>query len=489
MWWPFKKKEDDAHIQRNNDRQRDYVGRRTDYSAAGHFDSLQGWPSYENGTINALMRETVGRIRARARFASRNNELVRRYLQLALRNIIGYEMRYKCTADWRKNKRLENGVRAHAALLAEQSKAENFTVAGRMTRGETENVIMEQVIRDGEAILQRVHGANNSCGYALRLLDPARIATQITSGRSEAVDGMETNERIINGIGVDPNYNVIAYYMNGDGRADMASQDLTVAGRLYRIPARNVLHIFKSHYANQVRGMSWLAPVLKRAETLQRYEETAMQAARSGAAKHMTIKTTQGASYRGDKRQGDENVVSMDGESVSVMSGGEELQVHNPAYPAQMYADFVKSMQNAIAGGLDSTPPGMTGEWDGINFSAGQLLSLDDRDKWETHQQWFSEKFCCWWHDDWIRYQMLMGRLRSPETGAALAPTVIMQLLNCKWEGKQFAPIDPAKAATAASIRVQNNLSSLAQEIRKMGGDPDEVFREIQDEKKYGITA
>lgn len=463
-------------------------GRRGDWEAAADTDRLSGWTTADNGTINALIVASLDKLRARSRYMARNSEIIARYIAVAKRNIIGTEMRLKRLGDWRKSKRLENALDAHDRALAEQSKAENFTASGSLTRGETENLIMEHIIRDGECLIQRVRNyRKNKTGYTLRLLDPALLATYMTTERAAGLYGSRPGERIIAGVGIDEDYRVVSYYFNGNGKASSMNDILIGTNQIVRVPASNILHIYEKQFANQIRGVPWLAPVLTKAETLRRYEETALQAARVGAAKHMTVQTQRGDSFRGDKTAKDgERVVSMDGSDVSVLGKGETLEFNDPAYPHGMFESFVAALQNEIAGGLDSTPPILTGNWAGINFSAGQLLSLDDREKWETKQQWFVDKFVRWWHEDWILYQALHGGFYGAG-GQMVSPSMISEFRNVEWIGKRFAAIDPKKAAEAAAVRIQSGTSSIADEIRRDGREPEQTFMEIEDERKRGF--
>lgn len=464
-------------------------GRRRDWNAAGDYSLLQDWASYDSGTINALLIAANDRIRTRARYAARNAPIAKRYIELAKRNVIGSAMRYKPLGNWRKDIRMVAAMEVHDQMLRQQSRAENFTASGSLSRGEFENLILEQVVRDGEAIIIRQRGAKNKTGYTLRIIDPSLLATQLSTGQSATGDlGQKTGERIIAGVGVDRDYRPIAYYFNGSGRADSVAEVLTNINKVTRVPAADVLHLFKPHYANQVRGYSWFAPVLVRIEMLRRYEETAMNAARQGAAKHITLETNKGAGFAGEgtEDEGGMPEVSMSGEDLTVLATGEKLIFNDPVYPHELYKDFVDTSQTNVASGLDSAPVGMTGNWAGINFSAGQLMSLDERDKWETLQQWISDRFSRWWHEDWIRYCMLTNQFRTPD-GRAVAPTIMLRLLHCDWEGKRFAPIDAVKAATAQKIRIESGVSSLSQEIRNNGGDPDQVFEERKYEKEQGF--
>lgn len=479
MWWPFKKRE--APVKRAK------VARRRDYTAADEYDDLGQWTTGQQGTVNAILMAVGDKIRARARWQVRNSEIAVRFVEFAKRNVVGYEMRYKNRGDWRKDKKLEQALIAHDKALAEQSHADNFTVSGGLSRGETENLIVEHMVRDGEAVVQRLRGyRGNRTGYALRLLDPEMIATYLTSGRSSTIEGMQANERIIAGIGVDENYKPIAYYFHGNGQASDISNLFTVGAKITRVPADDILHLFRKGYANQLRGVSWLAPVLRRMETLRRYEDTALSAARSGAAKHMVVETQQGASYKGDDEEDSVPEVSMSGEELTVMSAGEKLIMNDPAYPHEMFKPFEDTIKTNIATGLDSTPAFLTGLWAEINFSAGQLMSLDERDKWETVQQFVADRLCRWWHEDWVRWMAQMNRFRDV-AGRLIPPTAIKLMMDCVWEGKRFAPIDPAKAAVASGLRIKNKTNSITQEIRDRGGDPEQVFQEIAVEESLGL--
>lgn len=464
-------------------RARERTGSYSGFKGAEQNNMRSGWLIDDSETINSILYYAVDALRARARDQHRNNDVVAGFISKARRNIIHHRgMVYK--ARGKENE-------SHTAALALQSRRENFSTCGGLTRSEFEELVVTGVIRDGEAFIQRLRGRSNNTGYQLRLIDPSRIFTQYTGSQGYAPNG----NRIICGIEVDRDYKPVAYYFKGDPASSKPMSIFTYyEGEVMRIPADDILHLFKKDYAEQVRGYTWVHSAMVTAEDMVRYVNTAMAAARQGAAKHLSVVSNPetGGAYIGDDKEGkDEDsvmTIDMTGETVSELEDGKQLVALDPSYPHQMFDSFMKTMEGKIATGLDVSQPIFFGNWSDINYSAGQLMVHDEVDRFRREQEWFANSFCRWWHEDWLNWIALRGNINFD--GRRVAAAQVDEIADCDWVGRQFSPADEVKSANAAKVRILSGVSSRRREIEKLGEDPDKMLAEIAAEKEmYGDIA
>ena len=105
------------------------------------------------------------------------------------------------------------------------------------------------LVRDGEAFVQMI--VTEEGDLRLKQIEPEQIDANLTR---DLGDG----RRIVAGIELDETDNVLAYHVYRDvPGATFATYEAPV-----RIPARDTLHIFDRLFPGQMRGLSWLAPVL-----------------------------------------------------------------------------------------------------------------------------------------------------------------------------------------------------------------------------------
>ncbi len=444
-----------------------------------------GWVRDDSETINSILYYAVDVLRARARDMHRNNDMIAGFIAKARRSIIHPRgMLYKPRGT-------EN--MSHTELLSEQSRRRNFSTCGGLSRGEFEELVVTSIIRDGEAFIQRVRARNNPTGYQLRLIDASRIFTQYTGQQGYSTNG----NRIICGIEVDADYRPLAFYFKGNPSSSKPTNIFTYyEGEVLRIPADDILHLFKKDYPEQVRGYTWIHSAMITAEDMVRYVNTAMTAARQGAAKHMAFASNPetGGAYTGDDVEdgdGDSEktpVIDMTGETPTVLENGMQMQTFDPSYPHEMFDKFMNTMEGKIATGLDVNQPIFFGNWGDINYSAGQLMLHDEKDRFRREQEWFADSFCRWWHEDWLNWVSLRGDIKFD--GRRIAASQVDEIASCDWVGRQFSPADEVKSATAAKIRLLSGISSRRREIEKLGDDPEKILAEIQEEMDlYGDIA
>lgn len=455
---------------------------------------LSGWDTADWETINSRLWNNLDILRARARQAHRDSALASGFIQKTVRNVVGDGFVIKPRTG------IPDIDDAVMRAVAHQSRDINFSTQGNMTRAMFERLVLFHLARDGECFVQRLRGyRKNDTGYALRIIDPALIFTQYVGGGHGSGSGnyssgrsinQQTGNRIILGVEVDDDYRAVAYHLRGENPRATADIFTYYSGNITRLPAKDIIHLFLPTYAMQVRGIPWLHPVLTELEDLRRYHKIAIKAARQGAAKHFGISSPDGGGYAGDEGgQDDELVVDFTGDKVNQYPEGITPHFFDPKYPHEMYASFVDKINQLISTGLDVASAPLTNNWGGINFSAGQLMLHDDRDRWRGLQKFIANRLHAWWFDDWLRWAIMRGDIKTKD-GIAVPLTAFDMMANPEWLGKQFAPVDAIKAAKAEEIAINNGTKSRAQIIRANGDDPSVVFGEIADEEKqFGKVA
>ena len=464
------------------------------FEAAKQKNNLTNWLNDDFETYNAKLWQGLDALRARSRNADNNTPLCTGFIKQTARGVVGNGFQLRPNTG---NKELDDAVHK---LWKKQSMPKNFTTQGNISRLDFEYLCMYQLIRDGEVFIQKVRNyQKNDTGYSLRLIDASQISTQYFGGGNYSAQALgarpltqtpidaNTGNRIVLGIQVDSDYRPVAYHLRtGKHRNDISSTFTYYSSEIDVIPAEDMIHIFVPQYPNQTRGVPWTHSALEHLETLDRFNSVAMNAARLGAAKAMTIESGDGGSYSGDETSGDSFEIDMSGEDVSHLPKGTKLVFHDPKYPHELYDEFVNRTQQILANALDTNYAIMFGNYKDLNYSAGQLAIADQREKYKVFQRIVSERLYGAFYGEFIEHCIVRRKMAYSNGDLVLPSPELVRICcdNYEFKGKNFAPVDLAKSAMANKSAIETGTKSRSEIIRENGGIPEEVFAEILAERE-----
>jgi lambda family phage portal protein len=188
----------------------------------------------------------------RARDAVRNNPYAARIVDLWVANAVGTGV----TTRWKDGARANAWKRWAASLEVDAEGAQDW--AG------VQALAFRAMVESGEALirLQRVRPTRaNPVGLKLLVLEADLLDATRT--------GMNGPNRITQGVEVSPSGAPVAYWL----KADYDDWPGTlVANKVERVPADEIIHLYRRRRPGQVRDVSWLAPILWMLKDLGDYE-------------------------------------------------------------------------------------------------------------------------------------------------------------------------------------------------------------------------
>jgi capsid protein len=111
-------------------------------------------------------------MRARAREMAQNSPLIRKFLKMAERNVVGHKgIQLQCNAVLGTAKKQRPNTKLNTMVETafwEWSFKENCTVSGKLCFVEAQKLLLRYMLRDGEALVQHISNADNPFGYALK---------------------------------------------------------------------------------------------------------------------------------------------------------------------------------------------------------------------------------------------------------------------------------------------------------------------------------
>lgn len=407
-----------------------------------------------NTSIQADTRKGLALLRARSRDLGQNNAYAAAAHRELPANIIG------------------EGITPHVDLPTpeERATAEQLAKAwfdstacdfyGQMNFYGIEQLVARTVVESGECLVRRLTESRPGFDVPLQVqvLEPDYLDT--------SKDGlMAGNNRIVQGVEYDENWRRVAYWMYDAHPGDQHFTTVEIRSR--RVPAKDVLHIYRIERAGQVRGIPWSAPVLLRMRDFDEYEDAQLWQQKIAACFSAFI--IPGDQFGGISQTDEERLLpeKLEPGTIEVLSDGKDIKFAQP--PATTgYADYSLVTLHEIATGYGVPYSILTGDLRQVNFSSGRM---GDRSFNRNLKNWqrnlFVPQLCQpvwqWFMDACVRQRLL------PEPVPA------------RWSPPRRELTDPAREIPALRDAARSGQMTMPEMIRQNGFDPDDFLREIQE--------
>lgn len=441
MAWPF------AKLPRLLRRQSAPVPMRRSFDAAT--GGRRGFGFRSSGPVSAETIAAAAPIRARARHAFANNGYLRNGVGAWVAETVGAGIEAN-SAHPDPDLRPE----IDAAFLA---RAAEIDAEGRTDlRGLTAQIV-EAVIVDGEAFAMLEEDAD---GVRLRLI-PAEMVDESTTrdigNGGYIAAGVEFNSR----------GHRVAYHVQPHRPTEL----FPTAGQPVRVPASDMLHVFKPLGAGQVRGVSWLAPILLTVNEFDQLQDALLVGAKV-AAMHAGFVVDQNNLTGGGAFPEADGLtdISLEPGVIRVLPAGTDIRFNSPTEAKDSIA-FAKLTLGQIAAGLGVPQHLLDGDLSGANYSSLRAGLLPFRAKVE---QFVYHTLIPQFLDPVFRrviaHEYLAERLDLPEIEPAL---------KAEWLTPRPMQVDPAKDLAALKDMLAAGLTSRRQAVASLGWNVDQLDREI----------
>lgn len=436
---------------------------------AGKFTRLTHSLRPATASMNADLRGGLETMRNRSRTLFQNNDYARRFGRMVQANIVGsngFSLMVRALGNTGQPDKTDSD--AVEAGFRKWSAAGVCDVSGRHSFAALCRILVETAARDGEFLVRKVldKSAGNKFGFALQLLDPARIDT---SYNVEAVNG----NRIIMGVEVNTFRRPVAYHLLTTNPGDSAQRVRE------RVPADEVYHGFLASDAEQVRGVPWSHSTMLTLHNLSEFENSALLAARKGADTLGFFVSPNGEPPTPDAMGAEDEpiVVSVPG-SYDTLPEGYDFKPYDSRYPDAILAAFSKYFLRRIASGWNVAYHNLANDLEGVNFSSIRSGTLDERDHWMALQAWFVDAFLTPVYLDWLRAALLKNALVT-QFGSPLPSAKFDKYAAHGWQGRRWQWVDPLKDITASIDAINAGLASPMSIAAQQGVDVEDVLDDI----------
>ena len=316
------------------------------FDAAGGGRRWEGVPNF--GRVSAETLAAAGPIRSRARYAVANNPWSASGVAALVTGLVGSGISAAPShPDLSTRATIEGAFAAWLKAADVEGRTDLYGLQAQVARA---------LVVDGESFVQMVTLPE---GLRLRLLPAEMVDESYTAD-------LQNGAYAVAGIEFDPMGRRVGYHVLKARPTDVFSYS---ADRV-RIPASDMLHIMQPMGAGQVRGISWLAPVLLRLSELDQLEDALGVGVKTAAmfAGFLVDQNGAGEPFDGKAQDG---ILSQGLEPgvLQRLPHGFDIKFSAPQQ-AQQTAEFVAHSIRAVAAGLGVPAYLVSGNLSEANFSS-----------------------------------------------------------------------------------------------------------------------
>lgn len=414
-------------------------------------------------TVTNLNSDIIGggrTIQGRASYFARNNANVAAAVNALVSNIIGPGIKPSSQHPDAETRAVLHDLFARWTDEADFDGVGDFYALQAMA--------VRQMVELGESFAHMVYSPDAATvPLQIRLLHPAQIPLETWPG--SLVNGL-----IRAGVEFDQTARPIAYQAL-PFRPDDPMAPLMGAWNPVRLPAEDVCHLFAPLEPGQVRGLSWLAPVMLAIRELDAYSDASLVRAKLGALVCAALVDAEsGTGGLSGDQTGNVLNVGLEPGTILNLPPGKSLEFFDPKESVN-YSPFVRTHLQAIAAGLGIPYELLTGDLSQVNYSSIRAGLVEFRKRLEYWQHSVVVyRFCRPVWDRFIRMAALSGAIDAAAYAADPA-----SFHKVEWLPAKQPWVDPKKDIEAEIAAVNAGFKSRTSVITGLGADPEEVDRQI----------
>lgn len=408
----------------------------------------EGWKR-TGADVNATAAPYLALLRNGARDLCRNNPYARRGRDSIVNNMIAWGITQSFS-----NKQLQASYTKWAESFA-------CDFDGRHNLWGLQAIACTTMVESGEALVIRKRTKTFPVPFQIQVLEPDYIDT--TKNGEIAGGGY-----VMQGIEFDKDNRVVAYWLfDAHPGSAVPWQGKRFTSR--RMPAEDVIHVFRTERPGQVRGVSWFAPVMIRLRDYDTFEDARLMTARIAACFAAFVKNAPALTSPlvGQKSTNPEQPLTdkIEPALIQYLASDQEVEFANPPLFSG-HSEMSSTYLHGIATGLGISYEELTGDLRGVNYSSGRMgrqsfMRNLDAWRWQTFIPLFCEGVAQWF----IEAAKLRGQVTRDITVRHSPPPL--------------EPVDPIKEADGNTRLVRAGFIAHDEIVRQYGYNPEEHYRRI----------
>jgi lambda family phage portal protein len=254
---------------------------------------------------------------------------------------------------------------------------------------------------------------------------------------AEFIDTAITRENVIAGIEFDAAGRRTGFYIY-----EWHPGNALRLPRSNRVPAAEVVQIFRPLVPGQVHGVSALLPIMSKLNDLDQFDRATLVKQKTGALLTGLI-TSPNENPLGAAQADDGTwTASLEPGTIQRLSPGESLEFSDPPETGG-YSEFAKTQLRLIASGLGLPYHVVSGDLSDTSYSSARVGLIEFRKYVDSVQWQFIHTLCRPVFRRWIELEVLRGALPLPENG------VQQYMRGVSWAPPAMQMTDPQREVDA----------------------------------------
>lgn len=442
------------------------------YEGADSGRRTGGWNT-NSLSANGEIASAGFRLRDRARDLVRNNPYAARSVEVIANNVVGKGILTQIKVD------MSPTVSAQEKKINNiwQAWAQHCDFDGVNDFAGMQRMVMRAVAESGEIIVRvrrtgrrRVMAPDGKVveipPFQLQLLESDFIANDsIARVTSKVPEG----HVVIEGIELDRSGKRVAYHLHkshpGNISLDIASNFDTI-----RVPAGEILHCYRQDRPGQLRGVTFLHPIILRLRDFDLYEDAQLKRQQCAAMYTAFVTDIDGVDDAAVKEQEAELGEKMEPGIIELLPPGKDIKLSDPP-GADNYKEYTSVVLHSIASGIGITFEQLTGDLSEQSFSSARMGWIEAHRNFDTWRHNIMERQFLNPVSSWFFQGLeLIGESAKDARSVFTAPRREM--------------IDPVKETQAMIKAIRGGLKTQSEAVRELGKDPEAHFAEYAQDNK-----
>ena len=419
---------------------------------------LRNWKA-EGGAVGSLLSANLDTLRSKSRDMVRKNPYAANIIDTIVSNCVGTGIK--------PQPKLKNPKKRKQIQKLWLDWTDEADSTGALDFYGLQELVLRSVIESGECLVrlrQRKPEDGLTVPLQLQVLESDHLDT--------TQDRLLPNGHLIrSGIEFNKLGQRIAYYIFREHPGDKSFS----GQKSVRIPATEILHIFKPQRPGQIRGEPWLSRVLLKLYELDQYDDAELVRKKTAAMfAGFITRLDPETNFMGEGAANAEGtaLAGLEPGTMQFLDPGEDIRFSEPTDVGGQYDCFMRQQLRSIAAGMGITYEQLSGDLTNVNYSSIRAGLIEFRRRMAMLQHNIMVfQFCRPIWDRWLRLAQLSGAL--PDTDCDL-----------KWVPQGFDWVDPLKDQQAQQMAVRNGFKSRSEVVSEMGYDADDIDEEIYDDNQ-----
>jgi lambda family phage portal protein len=440
------------------------------YDGARHTRSTSDWLT-SSASVDSDLRSDLVRLRNRSRDLIRNNPYLKHAIQATLpNNIIGTGFGFQSQVKRKRGDRLNEEINEQIEeAWTEWQQASYCHTAGKLTFGDLQRLAIKSVAESGEVLFRKIRSSFGGCPIpiALEVIEADQLCD------SHGVGAGYGGNLIKMGVELNEWQRPVAYHLYPYHPGDTQFTRAVENGKLIRVMADDIYHLFVCDRPGQTRGVPWLHAVINRIRQMGAFEDAKITTARAQALINAFIVTPDPENVvLGSQDETGDRSWDLDSGEAIVLQPGEQVQAFVPSTPNDNGSEFLKSLLRSVATAIGISYEAFTGDFSETSYSSARTALLQERDCYQVLQVWFINQFLMPFYSEWLDVAVLSGRVKIDDYFQNRS-------FYCKpkFTSRGWAWVDPLKEVNANVAAVKAGMKTLTDIAAESGKDFEEIVK------------